>query len=186
MSLLWGIEFEVTIMRVGAKGDTSGQEPNMKKLLSIGVACLLVGMTAMTLSGQDRGGNGGVRDRFVGAWRLVHIDVPGPDGKLMDIPQPTGMLIYTRDGHMSVQLMYPKSANAQSNEYVLDGYEASFGRYAVDETKHMVTHHVQGSVTRDILVGKNLPRVYELTGEGPLVIRSARPEEHWSVTWEHY
>jgi hypothetical protein len=36
------------------------------------------------------------------------------------------MLIYTRDGHVSVQLMYPKSANAQSNEYVQDGYEASY------------------------------------------------------------
>ena len=25
----------------------------------------------------------------------------------MPIPQPTGMLIYTSDGHMSVQFMYP-------------------------------------------------------------------------------
>jgi NAD(P)-dependent dehydrogenase (short-subunit alcohol dehydrogenase family) len=37
------------------------------------------------------------------------------------------MLIYTRDGHMSVHLMYPKAANAGSNEYVQDGYVASFG-----------------------------------------------------------
>jgi len=47
----------------------------------------------------------------------------------MNIPQPIGMLIYTRDGHMSVPLMYPKSASALSNEYVLNGYEASFGNY---------------------------------------------------------
>jgi len=38
-----------------------------------------------------------------------------------------GTLIYTRDGHMSVQLMYPESAAALSNDYVLNGYEASFG-----------------------------------------------------------
>ncbi len=33
------------------------------------------------------------------------------------------MLIYTRDSHMSVQLMYPKSASALSNEYVLNNPE---------------------------------------------------------------
>jgi len=104
----------------------------------------------------------------------------------MDMPQPIGMLIYTRDGHMSVQLMYPKSPNALSNEYVQDGYEASFGSYDLDEAKHMVTHHVQGSNTRDLLVGKDLPRVYQFTGEGRLIIKSARPDEHWFVTWEHY
>ncbi len=92
------------------------------------------------------------REKLIGAWHLVHIDAPGLDGKPMDIPQPTGMLIYTRDGHMSVQLMYPKSASALSNEYVLNGYEASFGSYELDEAKHTVTHHVQGSVTRDLLV----------------------------------
>jgi hypothetical protein len=85
-----------------------------------------------------------------------------------------------------VQLMYPKPANAQSNEYVRDGYEASFGTYDVDEAMPTVTHHVQGSVTRDLLVGKDLPRVYQFSGDERLVIRSARPDEHWSVTWEHY
>ncbi len=126
------------------------------------------------------------REKLIGAWHLVHIDAPGPDGKPMDIPQPIGMLIYTRDGHMSVQLMYPKSASALSNEYVLDGYEASFGSYDLDEAKHMVTHHVQGSNTRDLLVGKDLPRVYSSPDDGRLIIKSARPDEHWFVTWEHY
>lgn len=87
---------------------------------------------------------------------------------------------------MSVQLVYPESANTLSNEYVLNGYEASFGSYDVDETAHTVTHHVQGSVTRDSLVGKDLPRKFELTADGRLIIRSARPDEQWSVTWEHY
>jgi hypothetical protein len=126
------------------------------------------------------------REKLVGAWHLVRIEAPGPDGKLIPIDQPKGMLIYTRDGHVSVQLMYPKSANAQSNEYVQDGYEASFGSYDVEEATHTLTHHVQGSVTRGLLVGKDLPRVYKFTEDGRLVLRSARPEEHWSVIWEHY
>ena len=97
-----------------------------------------------------------------------------------------GAEIYTRDGHMSVQLMYPESAENLSNEYVLNGYEASFGSYDVDETAHTVTHHVQGSNTRDLLVGKDLPRKFEFTSNGHLIIRSARPDEHWFVTWEHF
>ncbi|MDR3740373.1 MAG: lipocalin-like domain-containing protein [Terracidiphilus sp.] len=126
------------------------------------------------------------RDRLIGAWHLAHIDSPGPDGKPMDVPQPIGMLIYSRDGHVSVQLMYPKAAAGVSNEYVLNGYEASFGRYTLDETRHTVTHHVLGSNTGDLLVGRDLPRIYQFTADGRLIIRSANPEEHWSVTWEHY
>jgi hypothetical protein len=131
------------------------------------------------------GGKSG-RERLVGAWHLERIEMAGADGKPMDIPQPKGMLIYTRDGHMSVQLMYPKSANAQSNEYVKDGYEASFGSYDVDEGTGTVTHHVEGSVTGGLLIGKDLPRLYRFTRDGQLIIKSARPEEHWSVTWKHY
>jgi hypothetical protein len=129
--------------------------------------------------------SGGPKEKLIGAWHLVHIDAPGPDGKSMPIPQPKGMLIYTRDGHMSVQLMYPESAKTLSNEYVLNGYEASFGSYDVDEITSTATHHVQGSVTGDSLVGKDLLRKFEFTADGHLIIRSVRSDEHWSVTWEH-
>jgi len=125
------------------------------------------------------------RERLIGAWHLSHIESPGPDGK-MDAPQPTGMLVYTRDGHVSVQLMYPKAASTVSNQYVLNGYEASFGSFEVNESAHTVTHHVEGSNTGDLLVGKDLPRIFDFTEGGLLIIRSANPEEHWSVTWEHY
>jgi hypothetical protein len=124
------------------------------------------------------------REKLIGAWRLVSIS--GPDGKQVTAGAPLGMLIYTRDGHMSVQLMYPKSERALSNDYVQNGYEASFGSYEVDSAHHMVTHHVQGANTGDRLVGKDLPRVYQFDGAGRLVIRSARPDEHWSVVWAHY
>lgn len=124
------------------------------------------------------------KERLIGAWHLVNIEATGPDGKAVAHPQPTGMLIYTKDGHMSVQLMYP--GTSLSNEYVERGYEASFGSYDLDESRHLLTHHVQGSVTRDRLVGRDLPRRYELTPDGHLLIRSARPEEQWRVTWEKY
>lgn len=124
------------------------------------------------------------KERLIGAWRLVSI--AGPDGKPVSEGVPQGMLIYTRDGHMSVQLMYSEAANAQSNEYVKSGYEASFGSYDVNEATHVLTHHVHGSITRGLLVGKDLPRIYLFTAAGRLIIRSARPDERWSATWEHY
>ena len=124
------------------------------------------------------------KEKFIGAWHLRAMT--GPDGKPLTTGLPAGMLIYTRDGHMSVQLMYPKSAGALTNEYVQNGYEASFGSYDVNAATHTVTHHVEGANTGDRLAGKDLPRVYQFTSDGRLVIRSARPDEHWSVTWEHY
>ena len=148
----------------------------------------IVTMFALTVTGgQAQSPAPSGRDALIGAWHLVRIDVPAADGKAAaPAHPPNGMLIYTRDGHMSVQLMYPASANAPDNEYVLGGYEASFGSYDVDEARHILTHHVQGSVTRDLLVGKDLPRLYQLTADGHLIIRSADPRARWSVTWEHY
>jgi len=123
--------------------------------------------------------------RLIGAWHLLSISTSGADAGPNPATEIKGTLIYTRDGHMSVQLMYPPSASNLTNDYVLNGYEASFGSYDVDEKMHTVTHHVQGSITHG-LVGKDLTRVYEFTNEGYLIIKSARPDEHWAVVWEHY
>jgi hypothetical protein len=53
----------------------------MKKLLSLGALFLLIGMTA-GLGGQERVGSEGIRDRFVGAWRLAWLEEQGADGKV--------------------------------------------------------------------------------------------------------
>jgi Lipocalin-like domain len=150
----------------------------MQKLL-ISSTLLMLGLNALGQTSQRIASSD--HDRLVGAWHLVNIQ---PDGKSSEAALPKGMLIYTKDGHMSVQLMYP--AQSLSNEYVEQGYEGSFGAYDLDESRHLVTHHVQGSVTRDSLVGKDLPRNYEITPDGHLLIRSANPAEHWLVTWEKY
>jgi len=145
---------------------------------------LIVAGVSQTNSAEKKGASVSDTERLIGAWRLTSMS--GPDGRPMTSGVPTGMLVYTSDGHMSVQLMYPKSAAALSNEYVQNGYEASFGSYDMNDATHTVTHHVQGSNTGDRLVGRDLPRVYQFTADGRLLIRSARPDEHWSVTWERY
>lgn len=156
------------------------------KIIGFGILAVVMALSGVwqTRCAEKGPTPGSDTERLIGAWHLVSI--VGPDGKPVTMGLPTGMLIYTRDSHVSVQLMYPKSASAQSNEYVQDGYEASFGSYDVNEASHTVTHHVQGSNTRDLLVGKDLPRVYQFATDGHLIIKSARPDEHWSVRWEHY
>lgn len=120
----------------------------------------LVAARSTTTRGSD--------ERLIGVWRLVRIEAP--DGKPTDA-QPMGMLIYTRDGHVSAQLMYPNRGSGAQNEYVKDGYEASFGSYEVDEAQHTVTHPVLGSNPGDALVGRDLPRLYRFKAEGHLVIQ---------------
>jgi hypothetical protein len=163
----------------------------MKKLLTLGVVSLFIGMTAMTLSGsQDRGGNEGIRGRFIGAWRLAWLEEDGADGKIHRADC-TGLLVYTRDGHMSVQVMYRNpqaisqaATGAAPVQYAQGGYEASFGTYEVDERAHHFTYHVEGALVRT-LIGKDLTRVFELSGK-QLIVKSSSPDEHWRVAWEHY
>ena len=155
----------------------------MKALLCSMLAAVVALSGVSPAQSAAKTGAGSDRERLVGAWHLASLGEEGADGKGNSVAGLKGMLIYTRDGHMSVQLMYPESAATLSNDYVLNGYEASFGSYEVDEAKHTITHHVQGSVTH-ALVGKNLTRVYRFS-DGHLIIKSANPQEHWSVTWEH-
>jgi Lipocalin-like domain len=144
------------------------------RYLTLAVLVVVTGLSPAQSPGSDK-------QKLIGAWHLVSMGEGTQSNPATEIK---GTLIYTRDGHMSVQLMYPPSQAALSNDYVLNGYEASFGSYDVNEATHTVTHHVQGSVTRG-LVGKDLPRIYQLSGNR-LIIRSANPDEHWSVIWEHY
>ena len=159
----------------------------MNRMLSLALMSLSIAMTAITLSvAQDRLGNEGTRERFVGAWRLAWLEEEGADGKI-NRADCTGLLVYTRDGHMSVQVMYrnpPAATNAAPLQYAQGGYEASFGTYEIDEAAHGFTYHVEGALVRS-LIGKDLPRAFEFSGK-QLIVKSTHPEERWRVAWEHY
>jgi len=150
-------------------------------LFAAAILSLSVSSTAQTTA-SAHATPASARYRLIGAWHLVAIEQPAADGKMNRVTGLKGELIYTRDGHMSVEIMYPQSEANLSNDYVRNGYEASFGSYRVDEAAHTVTHHVEGSITPG-LVGKDLTRVFNFSGNR-LIIQSARPDEHWSVTWE--
>ncbi len=130
------------------------------------------------------------RVRFVGAWRLAALEEQAADGKIHSADS-TGLLVFTRDGHMSVQVMErnphsqaPPQTPAAPEQYSQGGYEASFGTYQIDERAHTFTFHVEGALVRT-LIGKDLPRSFEFSGK-QLIVKSTRPDEHWRAAWEHY
>jgi hypothetical protein len=127
-----------------------------------------------------------VRDKLIGAWRLAWLEEPAAEGKAARVER-TGTLLYTRDGHMSVQIMAPRAESpAESGpvQYEQGGYEAYFGTFEVNEQAHTVTHHVEGALVRS-LIGNDLTRVYRFSAN-QLVLTSSRPDEHWTIAWEHY
>ena len=91
------------------------------------------------------------------------------------------MLVFTREGRASVQVMY---RNVQTGSaYAQGGYEASYGSYRIDDSSTF-TVHVDGALVRT-LIGKDLKRRYEISGNR-LTVKSTNPNEHWKVVWERY
>ena len=150
----------------------------------LAVVAALSGLGLAQTAPKRSAGDAAGREKFVGAWRLAWMEEPGPDGKITRITDRKGTLMYTGDGRTSVQIQFPESQSSLSNDYVLNGYEASFGTYEVNEQAGTITRQVDGSITRG-LVGKRLTRAYRFS-DGRLIMRSVRPEERWSTTWERY
>jgi len=97
------------------------------------------------------------------------------------------LFVFTADGHASVQVMErnpPTHAASGPQQYSAGGYEASWGAYSVDEAAHTFNFHIEGALVRS-LIGKDLPRAYEFTGN-QLIVKSTRSDEHWRVAWERY
>ena len=162
----------------------------MKRQLSVGVLSVLVVMAILssaTLSGgQERDKSAGIPEQFIGAWRLVSLEVVNTDGKVQR-GDSTGMFVFTREGRLAVQVMdrtRPPNSHAGPEQYSQGGYEATFGRFEVDERTNTFTYYVEGSLVRT-LVGKALPRSYEFKG-GQLIVKSTNPVERWRAVWEHY
>jgi len=161
----------------------------MSRPLRFIIVCSLIAVattrsTALTASDGSAAAQGD-RERFVGAWRLAWLEEPGTDGKVHRADC-TGLFVFTGDGFASVQVMYrnPGGGDAGPVQYAQGGYEASYGRYDVDERAKAWTLHVEGAMVRN-LVGKDLRRRYEFSGN-QLIVTPSSPDEHWRVAWERY
>lgn len=94
-----------------------------------------------------------LRDRLLGVWELLEVVERPVDGSAVRLPlgeRPIGLLVYTADGYMSVQLMRrgrSVPASADTADFTLEEsaemagrYVAYAGRYDVDEGEATVTH----------------------------------------------
>jgi len=155
------------------------RETEMKSLLLFSVVLLCAGAGAQSVArtpDRDRE----IRNRLVGAWKLVSLEEPSADGQVQRADC-TGMFVFSRDGKASVQVMYRTAKTGSS--YAQGGYEASFGSYRIDDSSTF-TFHVEGALVRT-LVGKDLKRRYEIS-DNRLIVKSTDPNEHWKVVWERY
>src|SRR4051794_10227762 len=96
-------------------------------------------------------------DSVIGTWRLVSFVIPDSKGppRVVWGEHPTGLIIYTADGHVSAQLYDPRRprlgeiANATPltpAQPAYGGLYTYFGTFSVDVSAHRVSHHVEGAM----------------------------------------
>jgi hypothetical protein len=127
-----------------------------------------------------------LRERLIGAWELIDVVEEPVDGSPARYPlgeRPRGLIVYTTDGHMSVQIMqeghtgpaaddpYARTAGDYARE--ARTYFAYAGTFAVDEASGVVTHGVRLSLFPG-WVGRDQERVARLEG-GVLQLSGAEP-----------
>lgn len=151
---------------------------SLRFVIAVCVAMPITTSTELSRS-HDTAAAQGDRERFVGAWRLVSLEHTGPGGAI-EKPDCTGQFVFTADGHAAVQVMY-RNQGAGHTAYAQGGYEATFGRYTVDDKARTFTFHVDGALVRT-LVGQDLRRTYTFAGN-ELIVEPSNKDERWRVVW---
>ena len=114
---------------------------------------------------------------LVGTWKLLRYEDQLAAGGASVFPfgeHPVGQLIYDADGNMSIQVMkipHPKIASGDDEKVtpaekqaLYDAYVAYFGRYRVDDTRHVIVTDVQADLY-DAFTGTTQERPYVLDGD---------------------
>lgn len=119
----------------------------------------------------------GLRDRLIGAWKLVSYQEEPVDGSQPFEPlghEPQGIILYTPDGYMSAQLSRsgrPHFASgdwfdgtAQEYESEATSYIAYSGPFHVNEEEQTLTHSMFVSLFPD-WTGQTQPRLVRIDGD---------------------
>jgi hypothetical protein len=114
---------------------------------------------------------------IVGTWQLVSRIDRDPAGTVLEEPSlgsdPVGYLVYDATGNMFVQIMArhrstrPTGVTSQAdtnNIAQVGGYDAYFGRYEIDSSGGLMTHHLEGAIGPSD-VGRSLTRHMDLRGD---------------------
>jgi hypothetical protein len=120
----------------------------------------------------------GSTSSLVGTWRLVVFDDRKDERSAWEHPfgaHPLGYFIYDATGHVSIQLCRgeppakfasgdDKAPTPEEAKAAYLRYAAYFGTFTVDEKRHVVIHHVEGSLGPSY-VGTNQERPFVLQGD---------------------
>jgi len=197
---LWPVSPEVECEELGAetrKGENMGNRALLVFLIAASGA--FWGITQprnaqTTLEGESS------RGQLVGTWRLVSRVVATEDGTVVRDPglgaAPIGYLTYDSSGHMAAQIMKTDRPSAldcststsapSNNSQSVNGYDAYFGTYTVDQANHSVTHHIEGALVAGD-VGKSLVRHFQVSADKLAIIvrtTSAEGNQVRTLNWE--
>jgi hypothetical protein len=117
---------------------------------------------------------------LIGTWRIKEFADLDEGGKWVYLfgEHPRGYIVYDGTGHVHIQIMkvpplprFPeadlvdgKPPTAEHALIAYNAYVAYFGTYTVDMQKHIVTHHVEGSLAPDFR-DTDQERPFKLTGD---------------------
>ncbi|MBB4113709.1 hypothetical protein FHT80_003035 [Rhizobium sp. BK226] len=135
-------------------------------------------MTTAGTSGQSAA-DSEIIAQLDGGWRLVKIEQPDAKGAVKTA-RVNGLLVFTRDGHMAVQVRNLEPGHVDS-AYSRGGYEASFGKITLDSANSIFLYRVEGALVHE-LVGQDFPRAYSFVND-QLILTSTRDDEKWRVIW---
>jgi hypothetical protein len=112
---------------------------------------------------------------IVGTWALTAADKLLPNGsRVADFgPNPHGLVIFTADGHYTVEIFTADRANPDMSVH--------FGRYTVDHAKHAITFIIDRASFHDWDDTKQV-RTYELKGNELSWRVAARPDGSIPIT----
>ena len=121
----------------------------------VGISALVVGLAM--LPGSASAQQKSIKDLLVGNWTLLLVDDIKDDGTHVPGfgPNPDGSLIFTADGHYSLQIIrYGRPAfaskdrlkgTADENKAAIQGMVSHFGTYTVDEANKTVSFRIAAS-----------------------------------------
>ena len=148
---------------------------NRLSLLTLTTMALLflgVAFSSSNAVGQEKT----LKDQLVGTWTYVSVDTVNPDGSRVPIygPNPKGLGVFDSNGRyifLNGRSGLPKFASnnrmeGTPEEYkaVVQGMNAHFGRYTINETDKTITFHIETS-TFPNWNGIEQKRPFTLTGD---------------------
>lgn len=131
-------------------------------------------------------GAAAARAGLLGTWKLVGCTVTQADGASHHPygAAPRGTIVYTSDGWMSCQMAPTEAGDPAGNAPPGNSavtYSAYYGRFTIDEARHLVVHHVEGSSST--MVQGVQERHYTVDGNR-LRLEAALGEAAVTVLWE--